>query len=484
MKHKTNILLKLSLAVALLLAVGPVRAQVGTWRYHFAATPPEQLAIWGPEVYASREADLLCYNTVDRTLTTLSKRNGLSGGDIGAIAYHPAGNCLIIGYKDGNIDLYYGDRVFNMSDIKEKNIAGGNDKAVYRIHTEGAYAYLACGFGVVIVDVLKREFRETYFIGPLNGSLRVNEVNCDDKYIWAATERGLRFAGKNAVNLNDYAAWTVDAFWGEDRPLAQAVKLGGTWWVLEKGVDGAADRVYRGQLGGAWTLADTTDIKEVSCLRAGANYVARGTYRSSAEQWSVDLLSEAGGLLYRAAIDRGYEGSIPNDALLDARQNLWTVGTWASIMRFDQADGHMETFYYWGPAFNTAMTMTGRADRIYLASGGYDASFAPIYREGTVSVFDGREWRFLNSHNIEGYGQFSANVQVLEDPSEPGHFYWASASDGLLEIRDNKVVNQFTDANSPLQAYGGAVRVYGIALDADGDVWMTNPGSSTALLEY
>ncbi|MDE6105499.1 MAG: hypothetical protein K2F84_00195, partial [Bacteroidales bacterium] len=209
--------------MALLLAVGPVRAQVGTWRYHFAATPPEQLAIWGPEVYASREADLLCYNTVDRTLTTLSKRNGLSGGDIGAIAYHPAGNCLIIGYKDGNIDLYYGDRVFNMSDIKEKNIAGGNDKAVYRIHTEGAYAYLACGFGVVIVDVLKREFRETYFIGPLNASLRVHEVDCDDKYIWAATERGLRFAGKNAVNLNDYTAWTVDAFWGEDRPLAQAV---------------------------------------------------------------------------------------------------------------------------------------------------------------------------------------------------------------------------------------------------------------------
>ncbi|MDE7090172.1 MAG: hypothetical protein K2O53_00395, partial [Bacteroidales bacterium] len=63
MKHKTHILIKLSLVAAFLLAVGPVGAQVGTWRYHFAATPPEQLAIWGPEVYASRVADLLCYNT-------------------------------------------------------------------------------------------------------------------------------------------------------------------------------------------------------------------------------------------------------------------------------------------------------------------------------------------------------------------------------------------------------------------------------------
>ena len=483
MKHKTNILILLSLVVALI-GGGSVQAQVGTWRYHFAATPPEQLAIWGTEVYAARVGDLLCYNTADRTQVSLSKRNGLSGGDIGAIAYHSVGNCLIIGYKDGNIDLYYGGHVFNMPDIKDKPLVGSNDKAIYRIHTQGPYAYIACGFGIVIVDVLKREFRETYFIGPLNGSLRVNEVNCDDRYIWAVTEQGLRFAAKDAVNLNDYTAWTVDPFWGEEHQLSQAVKLGETWWVLEKGKDGAADLVYCGQLGGAWTLADTADIKEVSCLRAGANYVARGTYRQSVQQWSVDLLSETGELLYRAAIDRGYEGSIPYDALLDARQNLWAVGSWASIMRFDQADGHMETFYYWGPAFNTAMTMTGRADRIYLASGGYDAAFTPIYREGTVSVFDGREWRFLNGANIEGYELFSANVQVLEDPFEEGHYYWASAVDGLLEIRDNKVVNHFGEDNSPLQVYGGVVHVYGIAFDADGDVWMTNPGSSTALLEY
>lgn len=466
------------------LAASGVQAQVGAWRYHFAATPTKQLAIWGQEIYAAREADLLCYNTDDNSLTSVSKRHGLAGGEIGAIAYHAAGNCLIIGYKDGNIDLYYGNHVFNMSDIKDKTIAGGNDKAIYRIHTQGPYAYLACGFGIVIVDVMKREFKETYFIGPLNGSLRVNEVDCDDRYIWAATEQGLRFADKNAVNLNDYTAWTVDDFWGDGHDLAQAVKTGDMWWVLEKGADGAADKVYLGRPGGTWTLADTAEVKTVSCLRGDRNYVARGTYRTPAGQWSVDLLSDAGELLYRAVIDRGYEGSIPYDAQLDDRRNLWAVGTWASIMRFDQADGRAQTFYYWGPAFNTAMTMTGKGNLIYLASGGYDAAYTPIYREGTVSVFDGREWRFINGANVEDYGQFSANVQVLEDPFEQGHYYWASAVDGLLEIRANKVVNRFTEANSPLQPQGEMVRVYGIALDAEGDVWMTNPGSSTALLEY
>lgn len=485
MKNKKHISIGLAFVLlSLVVAGGSGRAQVGSWRYHFAATPPEQLAIWGDEVYAARVADLLCYNTADRTLSSLSKRQGLSGGEIGAMAVHEAAGCLIIGYQDGNIDLYYGGDIFNMSDIKDKTIAGGNDKGIYRIHTQGRYAYLACGFGIVVLDVLKREFKETYFIGERNGSLRVNEVDCDDRYIWAATEQGLRYADKDAVNLNDYTAWTVDTFWGEERAVARAVKLGDTWWVLEKGLDGAADRVYQGRPGGDWTMADTVDIKEVSCLTAGANYVARGTFRSAVQRWSVDLLSETGELLYRADIDRGYEGSVPYDAVLDGQRNLWAVGTWESIMRFDHQSGRPETFYPWGPAFNTAMTMTGKARKIYVAGGGYDESFVPIYRNGTISEFDGRDWRFINRDNVVDFGDWRASVQVLEDPSEAGHYYIASAVDGLLEIRGGHVVNRFTETNSPLQAYGGAVRVYGIALDADGDVWMTNIGASTALLEY
>ena len=461
-----------------------LQAQVGTWRYHFAATSPQQLALWGGEVYASREADILCYNTADNTLTSISKRNGLSGGEISSIAYHAAANALIVGYKDGNIDFYYGDWVYNMPDIKNKTISGGNDKVIYRIFTQGPYAYLACGFGIVILDVMKREFKETYFIGPLSSSLRTNEVSCDEQHIWAATEQGLRFADKNAVNLNDHAAWTLDKFFGEERDIARAVKIGQTWWVLEKGQNGAADKVYRGRLGEDWQMEDTTDVKKVSCLSADSRCVVRGTYSSSAAQWSIDLLSEKGERLHRAIVNRSEDYAVPYDAVLDLQQNLWAVGTWASIFRYDQKGGTPQSFYRWGPNFNTAQTFVGKGDKIYVSSGGYDASFIPIYREGAVGVFDGKDWRFLNADNVEGYGQFSSTVQILEDPKEEGHFYWASAVDGLMEVRNGKVVNRFNDSNSPLQSIAGSVRVNGIALDKDGDLWMTNAGSSTALLEY
>ena len=472
---------------ALLLAVSlntALQAQVGAWRAHFAATPPQQLALWGQEVYASRVADILCYNTADNTLTSISKRHGLSGGEIGSIAYHAAANALIVGYKDGNIDLYYGDWVYNMSDIKDKTISGGNDKTIYRIFTQGPYAYLACGFGIVILDVMKREFKETYFIGPLSSSLRTNEVSCDEQYIWAATEQGLRFANKKAINLNDHAAWTLDKFFGDQRDIARAVKIGQTWWVLEKGKDGAADRVYRGRLGEAWQMEDTTDIKKVTSLSADPRCVIRGTYSSLSGKWSIDLLSENGELLHRAPVNKSAYYAVTNDAVLDPQQNLWAVGSWETILRYDQKGGEPKSFYMGGPAFNTAQTITGKGDRIYVASGGYDASYTPIYRDGSMCVFDGVNWRFLNAHNIEGYGNFSAMTQILEDPKEEGHYFLASAVSGLMEVRNNKVIHHFTELNSPLQSVVGTVRVYGIALDSDGDLWMTNAYSSTALLEY
>lgn len=241
-------------------------AQVGGWQYHFAAAPLTQMAFWGNEVYAMRSTDLLCYNTEDNTLSTLSKRNGLSGVGVTALSQHKAANCLVIGYKDGNVDLYYGSNVHNMPDIKNKNILGG-DKAINRIFTQERYAYLACSFGVVIMDVQKQEFRDTYYIGDNNSNINVSDVGCDKKYIWASTEKGLKFADKNALNLNDYAAWTTDSTFGRSTVVDRCCKVGENWYALIK-AQGNQERdiIYKGKLGGSWEAMDTNDIKRVSMI--------------------------------------------------------------------------------------------------------------------------------------------------------------------------------------------------------------------------
>jgi hypothetical protein len=74
----------------------------------------------------------------------LTKVNALSDVDISMVAYNTSLNALMVGYRNGNLDLVRSGSASNLSDIKRSSIIG--DKGVYDIHFEGPLAYLACGF--------------------------------------------------------------------------------------------------------------------------------------------------------------------------------------------------------------------------------------------------------------------------------------------------------------------------------------------------
>ena len=69
--------------------------------------------------------------------------------------------------------------------------------------------YLSCGFGIVLLDVDKREIKDTYLIG-LNGTyININEVCVDDNFIYAATSKGIYKASVNDPNLVNYSNWST-----------------------------------------------------------------------------------------------------------------------------------------------------------------------------------------------------------------------------------------------------------------------------------
>ena len=83
-----------------------------------------------------------------------------------------------------------------MGDIKRSSILG--NKGIYSVYMEGHLAYLGCGFGIVLVDLQRREVRETWFIGPNGAQVQVNGITVFQDSIYAATNTGLFTASKNA----------------------------------------------------------------------------------------------------------------------------------------------------------------------------------------------------------------------------------------------------------------------------------------------
>ena len=72
------------------------------------------------------------------------------------------------------------------------------------------FAYLACGFGIVVLDVKKEEIKDTYIIGTGGSQLKINDITIDDTYIYAATDNGIYTANKTSSFLSDFTVWSKD----------------------------------------------------------------------------------------------------------------------------------------------------------------------------------------------------------------------------------------------------------------------------------
>ncbi len=184
---------------------------IGEWRDHLPYRKVIAVAEAGNLIYAATPYSIFYLNTGDNSVSRLTKINGLSDVGISSIKYHPELDVLVIAYTNANIDLLKDGKIINLSDIKRKPILG--NKTINRIVFIGNRAYLACGFGIVVLDVEKEEFPEPiYYIGAEGSAINVNDItfNPVDSLIYAASDAGIFYANFYKSNLANFAEWSRD----------------------------------------------------------------------------------------------------------------------------------------------------------------------------------------------------------------------------------------------------------------------------------
>lgn len=186
----------------------PLLAQVpvGAWRDHLPYNQARRLAESGTKIYCSTfGGGLFSFDVSDNTLAKYSKVDGLSDADISNIGYSNEHKTLVIGYTNGNIDLVRNDSIINIPDIKRKTIVG--DKSLHSFFFYGDYVYMASGFGIVVLNLVKEEIKDSYLFGEGGSQISVNDITFDGQFLYAATVQGIYKARMDDPNLVDYNAW-------------------------------------------------------------------------------------------------------------------------------------------------------------------------------------------------------------------------------------------------------------------------------------
>ena len=436
---------------------------LGSWTSYLPYNSATKLAIAEGKVYCATNGGLFYYNESDNSLNKFSKENGLSDSDISAIAYSESTDILIIAYRNANLDLVSGNDIYNLSDIKRKPILG--DKNIYSIYFSNDRAYLACGFGIVVIDLIKREIKETYYIGNNGDQIKINSITSDNQYLYAGTDEGLYKAELSSSNLIDFNNWHKDSrFANSDDIINSLINGNGNIYLSLQNTSSGQDSIYYNK-NGDWESYPYFQSEKIQSL----NYFEDKFIICSKKR--VDVLDEGG-----TVVKHLYTGN-PYCANYDRNNVFWVADKGVGLIK-NPNSGEMVPLIPEGPADISVVDMNFKNGKLLAVAGGTTSSWNNLYMKAQVYEFENKKWRNWRNDTIRDL------INVIIDPLDNNHYFVASWGYGLLEFKEGELHDIYRDHNSTLQTIipnDMFFRLGGADYDRDGNLWVTNSGVAEPL---
>ena len=204
---------KLLLTYCLVFAISHLFSQdslfkKSNWKEYFSFHCNKNLALASDRIYSINENAIFYLNFSDNSLGKISKMNGLSDVSISASACNRNDDVLLIGYKNGNIDIVKNGSVTNVPDFKNKLIS--NDKSIIDIDFLNNKAFISSKFGILVLNYMDHQIEDTYILFEGGQNLTINRLYVDSlsSTLYVATEKGIFSAKYGEKNLADYNNWS------------------------------------------------------------------------------------------------------------------------------------------------------------------------------------------------------------------------------------------------------------------------------------
>lgn len=427
----------------------------GSWRDHFAYSEGLSLAISKNKVFGSFErGGMLSYDKNDGEIAKLSKVTGLSDIDIVALNYSNSQDVLVIGYRSGNIDLLTPKGVVNIPAIKRKLLTGS--KKINKVKTYGKLAYLACDFGIVVLDLDKSEVKDSYFFGPNGSTIKVNDLCILGNSLYAATELGIYTVELDSPNLLDHS------FWG----LAEGVSDNDKEHKL---IESFADKLFAVQ-----TLSNGKDQIKLYSNESWNNWnVFSDTLINNIESFNnkISICGNESSILLNEDLSIHQDIAVEKikSLKIDVDGSVYSCGTSKGLSK--HIGQELEQYRVNGPRFNPVGRVFAKDDQVWVSSGGPNKP----YHNGGGYLFENDKWLSINSGWGNGLTDAGNFFKIAYHPTNNKHIYASSYLYGLFELVDNQVTIAHRYSNTPLFQNTLLsvvnVRIMGLDFDSKGNLW-------------
>ena len=422
---------------------------IGEWTVFPSAGTLTGVEDTGNEVFAVTGGSLFSYSKREDAIIQYSKKEGMSDADINLIGYDRLNKTLVIIYKNQNIDLLNNGTFYNIPDFMDKLMTG--DKSVNNLYIQNGKAYLATAFGVVVVDIKRREISDTYNLG-INTSCAFQAHG----HIGVGLASGI-MACPQDKNPYDITNW---------KHLSDVATLD---------AEVVGDKLYTIDSGGNLFLVQPDWSQTLK--REG------GYKRIKAYDESLCLLNENRIDIYNIQNETNssiYTLTGMTDISALSEGEIWSTlhsGLYGIRRQGDTWDIIQENMLPNSSLIKDPYNMCFQHGRLYMTTGGPFRTFDNI--SGIISVLDQGNWtNFVESEVREQLQvSFDRLLDIAVSPFDPETFYAGSFTGGVYEFQGGKCVRRYIDDNDELTSvFGKGEHIWASALNMDkaGNLWILN----------
>jgi hypothetical protein len=426
------------------------------------------------KIYALTDNAVFIYDTNSEEIQKLSSINGLSGETTSAIHYNITNERLIIGYETGLIEVLNKDGSIKISaDIVNFNQSG--EKRINQITEFNNLLYISTPFAVVVYDVDKLEFGDTYFIGANSTSVKINQTLITGNQIYAATENGIYVASLANPNLIDFNNWQL-TFAGNYTNITRFNA-----------------KIYASR-GNDLVNINVTNLTVVKTFpNAIKKLKTSGQNLTVTSQLAAAVLNTNLTQVYQISPTVNYNFTL-NNASTFGNELFLATNEFGILQVPVSGNQNFTEIHPKGPLSNSVFSMDALNKNIWFVYGGYNSAYVPTGNLKGFSHYNGSEWKNTTFTNAVPVLDL---VNVTIDPDHENRAFLSSYSDtnsgnvlsggGLLEVVDDQILNFYNSRNSLLEDLFPndpnriTTRINGTTFDNQGNLWVTDVLASNKL---
>jgi ligand-binding sensor domain-containing protein len=431
---------------------------IGQWRSHLPYNKAISIATNGNKIFVAGQSSFFTYNILEKEISTYAKENGMSDVEMTYIAHDPVTEITILAYTNSNIDLFKDETFYNIPDLKLKTVT--SNKNINHIYIDNGLAYLSTGIGIIVLNLEKKEIKETYVFTQNNKNFIVRGLTSFGGFFYAVTDNGLYSISKSNPKIQASSSW---------KKLDSLRKYQYTTTVNNKVFIASEDSVFLVQSDTLSYFFSKLNHK-IQHLDPTEKGIAISLYSSSLNKGNTILFNS---LLQ--PID-SFNSDAPKQTIVTSDARLWVADENQGLITKD------ESITPNGPRDIGTYDIIANDGIVSIAHGSYDDKWNTRSNFNGVSVFKNNSWENFSSKTNTGLAKLVDAVRIAIDPDD-NTLYIASQLEGLYFLKSNKTGGQIKDGVfEPHIIDPGTYRLSGVAFDSEKNLWVTQTNAPHELM--